>query len=81
MKKHHRKRFCLGVYLGGKEACSLLLEEWADLLEVGAAANVGDVWAFLHAWNERAFSHADQSGAALLGQLASPLVKERTFAR
>jgi len=45
------------------------LEEWADLLQVGASANVLELRAVLHVGNEGAGSLAEDCRAALLGQL------------
>ena len=67
--------------LGSNEASRLLLEEWANLFQVSAAANVLEVGAALHVGDVGALAHADKSWATLLGELESSLPKEWAFAR
>ena len=52
-----------------QEVAGALLEEWADLLQVGASANVLELRAVLHVGNEGAGSLALDCRATLLGQL------------
>ena len=52
-----------------KEVTGGLLEEWADLLQVGAVGHVLELGAVLHVGNEGAGSLALDCRATLLGQL------------
>ena len=53
-------------YSGEKKTVRLLLEEWADFLQIGAAADVFDVRAVLHVGNVGAITHTEESRATLL---------------
>jgi len=63
------------VYLR-EEVASPFLEEWADLLQVGAGANVLELRAVLHVGSEGAGFLAEDCRAALLGQLCTRGCKE-----
>ncbi len=52
-----------------KEVTGSLLEDWADLLQVGAVGHVLELGAVLHVRNEGAGSLALDCRATLLGQL------------
>jgi hypothetical protein len=54
-----------------KEVTGGLLEEWADLLQVGAVGHVLELGAVLHVGNEGAGSLALDCRATLLGQLST----------
>jgi len=61
---------CAVLYLSQEVAASLL-EEWADLLQVCAGADVLEVWTILHSIQVRAFPLADDSWASFRGKLVS----------
>lgn len=58
-------------YRGEKKTVGLLLEEWADFLQVNTASDVLDVRTVLHVGNIGAITHAQKSWASLLGKLAT----------
>jgi hypothetical protein len=54
---------CYLCYLG-KESTAPLLDEWADLLQVGAVANILEVGAVLHVRNEWTVPLANEGRAS-----------------
>ena len=67
--------------LGSDEASRLLLEEWADLFQVSAAANVLEVGTVFHASQFGAASFAKDGRATLSCQLVSALPRKGTSTR
>jgi hypothetical protein len=59
-----------------KEGTRSCFDEGADFLDVGAGADVLEVWAVLHVVKVRTVSLAQKSWASSLGQLASRFGKE-----
>ena len=60
-----------GCFYLGKQSTLAILEEWTDLLQVAAVADVLEVRAVFHAGQVRALPFADQGWAAFLGKLVS----------
>ena len=70
----HAKQY-LGIYLE-KVTVIALGKKWTVLLHKGAVPNVLEVRAVLHIVNVGAFSLAQQSWTAILGEFVSPLCIE-----